>query len=373
MMYPHVFSSIVVGGVALKNRVTMAPIYLGYAAPDGGVSPLMLEHYRSVAKGGAAMVVVENTTIDHPAGSGASRMLRSDTDANLAELSELASAIKNEGSVACVQINHGGRFSLGESPLAPSAVDTFGKTPRAMTLDDIRHAREKFVEAALRVKKAGFDMVELHGGTGYLLSEFVSPRTNKRNDNYGGALENRMLFPLEVLRAVKDGVGNFPVGYRFLADEWLPDGLKLDESTRFASALSDAGVAYISVMGGTYESFTLPEIVERSRNEGYMADLAEAVRKNVAVPVVAAGRISSGKTAEEILATGKSDLLGLARVLWADPEWPNKVREGREDEIIHCAPSCNDACMRQVLKAKPAVCMQWPQEKIDRYKARFGG
>ena len=372
MTYSHIFSSIDVGGVTLKNRVIMAPIYLGYAAPDGGVSPLMLEHYRSVAKGGAAMVVVENTTIDHPAGSGASRMLRSDTEANHAGLSELASAIKNEGCVACVQINHGGRFSLGDSPLAPSSVDTFGKVPRAMTMDDIRHVCGKFVEAALRVKKAGFDMVELHGGTGYLLSEFVSPRTNKRSDNYGGALENRMLFPLEVLQAIKDAVGDFPAGYRFLADEWLPDGLNLEESTQFARALSDAGVAYISVTGGTYESFTLPEIFERSRHEGYMADLAEAVRKNVAVPVVAAGRISSGKTAEEILAAGKADLLGLARVLWADPEWPNKIREGREDEIIHCAPSCNDACMRQVLKAKPAVCMQWPQEKIDRYKAGFG-
>ncbi len=371
MMYSHVFSSIVVGGITLKNRITMAPLYLGYADQDGGVSPLMLEHYRSMAKGGAAMVVVENTTVDHPAGSGASRMLRSDTDANLAGLSKLASAIKDEGAVACVQINHGGRFSLGDSPLAPSAVETFGKIPRSMDLADIRRVRGKFAEAALRVKKAGFDMVELHGGTGYLLSEFVSPRTNKRNDNYGGALKNRMLFPLEVLHAVKDVVGNFPVGYRFLADEWLPDGLRLDESTQFARALPDAGVAYISVMGGTYESFTLPEIVERSRNEGYMADLAEAIRKNVAVPVVAAGRISSGKTAEEILATGKADLLGLARVLWADPEWPNKVSEGREDEIIHCAPSCNDACMHQVLKAKPAVCMQWPQEKIELYRSRF--
>jgi len=371
MKYPNIFSPIEVGGVVLKNRITMAPLYLGYADRDGGVSALMLEHYRSVARGGTAMVVVENTTVDHPAGSGASRMLRSDTDASLAGLSELASAIKGEGSVACVQINHGGRFSLGQSPFAPSAVDTFGKIPRAMTLEDIRHVREKFVEAARRVKRAGFDMVELHGGTGYLLSEFVSPRTNKRNDNYGGVLENRMRFPLEVLREVKEAVGDFPVGYRFLADEWLPDGLRLDESTRFARALSDAGVAYISVMGGTYESFNLPETFEKSRHEGYMADLAEAVRKNVVVPVVTAGRISSGKTAEEILATGKADLLGLARVLWADPEWPKKVSEGREDEIIHCAPECNDACMRQVLKAKPAVCMQWPQEKIDRYKAHF--
>lgn len=371
MMYPHVFSSLSVGGIVLKNRITMAPLYAGYAAEDGGVSPVMLEHYRSVAKGGAAMIVVENTTIDHPAGSGASRMLRTDTDANLQDLSELASVIRAEGVVACIQINHAGRFSIGKSSLAPSAVDTFGKIPQAMSLDDIRHVRGKFVEAAVRVKKAGFDMVELHGGSGYLLSQFVSPRTNRRNDTYGGSLENRMRFPLEVLSEVKAAVGDLPVGYRFLADEWLPDGLKLEESTQFAKVLSESGIAYISVMGGTYESFTLPEIVARSKTEGYMADLSEAVRKNVAVPVVTAGRIASGKTAEEILATGKADLLGLARVLWADPEWPNKLREGRESDMIHCDPSCNDACMRQVMKAKPAVCMQWPQKKIERYKERF--
>jgi len=368
MTYPHVFSPITVGGIELKNRITMAPLYVGYAAEDGSVSSLMLEHYRAMAHGGAAMIVVENTTIDHPAGSGASRMLRADTDTNLQALSELASVIKGEGAVACVQINHAGRFSLGQSPLAPSAVDTFGKIPQAMTLDDIQKVREKFVLAARRVKKAGFDMVELHGGTGYLLSEFVSPRTNKRDDGYGGALENRMRFPLEVLRDVKAAVGDFPVGYRFLAEEWLADGLKLAESALFARALSDAGIAYISVMGGTYESFILPEIVERSKTEGYMADLAHAVRKNVTVPVITAGRISSGKTAEEILITGKADLLGLARVLFADPEWPNKLMQGREEEIIHCNPSCNDACMRLVMKGKPALCMQWSPEKIKRHK-----
>ena len=369
-MYPSLFSSITVGGIALKNRITMAPLYLGYAS-EGGVSPFMLEHYRSMARGGAAMIVVENTTIDHPAGSGASRMVRADMDANLPGLSELARAIKDEGAVACIQINHAGRFSIEQSPLAPSAVDTFGKIPRAMTPGDIEEVREKFVLAAQRVKKAGFDMVELHGGTGYLLSEFVSPRTNKRDDAYGGSPEKRMRFPLEVVRDVKAAVGDFPVGYRFLADEWLPDGLKLNESTQFARVLSDAGVAYISVMGGTYESFTLPEIIAKSRNEGYMADLAQAVRRNVGVPVITAGRISSGKTAEDILTGGKADLLGLARVLLADPEWPNKLKEGREGEIIHCDPSCKDACMRLVMKGKPAFCMQWDREKIERFRKSF--
>jgi len=191
------------------------------------------------------------------------------------------------------------------------------------------------------VKKAGFD-IYLHGGTGYLLSEFVSPHTNKRDDGYGGSLENRMRFPLEVLRDVRAAVGDFPVGYRFLAEEWLADGLKLDESTRFAGALSHAGIAYISVMGGTYESFILPEIVERSKTEGYMPTWHHAVRKGH-FPVITAGQnIFPERPPREILTTGKADLLGLARVLFCGSEWPNKLMQAVKTRgIIHCDPSCN--------------------------------
>ena len=240
------------------------------------------------------MVVVENATVDYPTGSGSNRTLRVDTDDNLAGLTKLANTIKEQGAVACLQINHAGRFSgMAEPALAPSAVQTFGRMPRALTKGEMQVTAQKFAEAALRVKKAGFDMVELHGGTGYLLSSFVSPRTNKRDDEYGGSPENRQRFPLEVVGKVKEAAGNFPVGYRFLADEWLPDGLKLVESVRYARVLAEAGVAYISVMGGTYESFFLPDVIQASRKEGYMADLAAAIKKAVNVPVIAAGRIST--------------------------------------------------------------------------------
>jgi NADPH2 dehydrogenase len=165
---------------------------------------------------------------------------------------------------------------------------------------------------------------------------FISPRTNKRDDKYGGSLENRQRFPLEVVNEVRSSVGDFPVGYRFLADEWLPDGLKLAESVQYAKLLAASGVAYISVMGGTYESFFLPDVQQSSRKEGYMVHLAGAVKKEVEVPIITAGRIAEGELAERIIAEGKADLIGLARVLWADPEWPAKVKDGRENEIIHC-------------------------------------
>ncbi len=370
-MHDLLFSGLNVGGVKLKNRLTMAPLYLGYAGEGGTVSPLLLDHYRLMAQSGAALIVVENATVDHPAGSGSNRTIRADTDDNMAGLAKLAAVIKAEGSLVCLQINHAGRFAGAPEPVAPSAVETFGRTPKALSLDEMAAVREKFVSAARRVKQAGFDMVELHGGTGYLLAQFLSPRTNKREDAYGGDLENRMKFPLETVRAVKAAVGDFPVGYRFLADEWLPDGLRLEESTRFAKKLAEAGVAYISVMGGTYESFFLPEVVQKSKENGFMTDLAAAVKAEVDVPVITAGRIAEGALAEQVIRDGKADLIGLARVLWADPEWPQKVRDGREDEILHCTPDCGDVCMQLVMKGKPAWCARWPGSKSRVWKDKF--
>ena len=368
--YSHLFSELTIGKLKLRNRLTMAPLYLGYAGEEGTVSKLLLDYYRTMAMSGVAMVVVENATVDHPSGSGSNRTIRVDTDNNLDGLAKLAGTIKRESSLACLQINHAGRFAGAQVPVAPSSVETFGRLARALSRKEMGEMVDKFTTAALRAKKAGFDMVELHGGTGYLLAQFVSPRTNKREDEYGGSLENRQRFPLAVVAGVKDAVGDFPVGYRFLADEWLPDGLKLEESIQFARALEFAGIAYISVMGGTYESFFLPEIVDRSKNKGYMVYLAEAVKKEVEVPVITAGRIDTGELAENIISSRKADLIGLARVLWTDPEWPEKVKQGRESEILHCDPEC-DTCIQLVMKGKPAFCVRWPHEKMRVWKDKF--
>jgi len=372
-MYKNLFSEIKIGGVTLKNRITMAPLYLGYAGEGGTVSDMLLAHYQLMASGGVAMVVVENATVDHPVGSGSNRTIRADTDDNLDGLKRLAATIKNEGALACLQINHAGRFAhAAPESVAPSVVKTFGQMPKALEISEINSIIEKYASAAARAKSAGFDMVELHGGTGYLLAQFLSPRTNKRNDEYGGTLDNRQRFAMAVLSRVKEKVASFPVGYRFLADEWLPDGLQLEESVRFASNLAQAGIAYISVMGGTYESFSLPEIVEQSKQEGYMLDLSAAVRANVGgVPVIAAGRLATGAFADQAIAEGKTDLVGLARVLWADPQWPEKIHSGRDSDIIHCNPDCGDACMHMVMKGRPAFCVAWPAEKMKAWKAKY--
>ena len=371
-MFTELFSGIDVGGETLKNRLIMAPTYLGYAGEGGSISQMLLDHYQLMAQSGVAMVVVENSTVDFTVGSGSTRTIRADTDDNLDGLKRLAEAIKKEGALACLQINHAGRFAhAATEPVAPSAVETFGRTPRALNKDGIERVVEQFVKAARRTRMAGFDMVELHGGTGYLLSQFLSPRTNRRTDKYGGSMTNRQRFALDVVRDVKAALVDFPVGYRFLADEWLPDGLTLAESVPFAQALSAAGIAYISVMGGTYESFFLPEIVKKSKRPGYMLELSDAVKKEVAVPVVAAGRLSNGAVAEQAVQSGQADIIGLARVLWADPEWPKKVLSGREEDIIHCDPQCGDACIQMVMKGRPAYCTQWTPSKVKEWKNKF--
>jgi 2,4-dienoyl-CoA reductase (NADPH2) len=369
LAYPHLFKPRTIRNVLLKNRITMAPLYLGYAAEGGMVSPLMLEHYRRMAAGGAAMVVVENAAI-HPSGSAGGRVLRCDHSRYRKGLSRLAEIIRSQSCRAVLQINHAGRFANTADPVSASSVDAFGRTPRTLSRKEIKAERDRFARAALRVKQAGFDMVELHGGTGYLLAQFASPRTNRRADDYGGSLQARLRFPLEVLGAVQDAVGDFPVGYRFLADEWLPDGLHLEESKVLAAELADAGVAYLSVMGGTYESFFLPDVVKRSRRPGYMTPLANAIKKEVRVPVIAAGRISTPKLAESILRGGRADLIGLARMLWVDPLWPTKARRGEDGAILRCNPKCN-ACMERVMKGKPAFCPQWDKETRASYRKMF--
>jgi NADPH2 dehydrogenase len=367
--YRYLFKPKTMSGLRLKNRITMAPLYLGYAGEGGKVSPMLLEHYRRMAQSGVAMIVVENAGIT-PAGMGSPRTLRCDHDRYLKGLTGLAQTIKGEKCLAVLQLNHAGRFAHTPDPVSASDVTVFGRTPRPLMKKEIGAIQKQFAKAALRVKKAGFDMVELHGGTGYLLAQFVSPRTNRRSDEYGGVLENRMRFPLEVLKRVKDLVGDFPVGYRFLADEWLPDGLKVKESVVLARKLDRAGVAYLSVMGGTYESFPLPEVIKKSRRRGYMASLAQAVKKEVKVPVIAAGRISTPARAESILEEGKADLIGLARMLWVDPLWVEKARRGQDRSIIKCNPKC-DACMQLVMKGKPALCPRWSKEKRRTYQEMF--
>ncbi|MGW8159970.1 MAG: oxidoreductase [Desulfoprunum sp.] len=368
----RLFSPLRINRAVFKNRIMMTPLYLGYANPDGTVSSLLLDHYREMAASGAAAIVVEHTGVD-PSGLGSPYMLRIDDARFIPGLSNLARAIQAEGALAFLQLNHTGRYAYTPERLAPSPVKTGDVVPQKMTQKDIEQVVRAFAAGAGRAREAGFDGVEIHGGTGYLIVQFLSPRTNHRTDQYGGTLQNRMRFPLEVVDAVlKEAGQDYPVGYRFLADEWLPDGLHPEETAVYARELENRRVAYLSVMAGTYDAFVLPEYQQREKEEAYMAHFASEIKKAVSgTPVVTAGRIQSPETAERILQEGAADLIGLARVLLADPLWPQKAQGIVPGPIVACEPACS-LCMRRTMKGKPAFCSQWDKERREAFLKRVG-
>lgn len=366
------FSPFQVRNLSFKNRITMTPLYLGYANPDGTVSPLMLDHYREMAASGVAMIAVEHCGVD-VSGLASPFMLRVDHDRYTPGIAKLAETIHSEGALAFCQINHAGRYAFMLERLAPSPVKTGDVVPKEMTVEDIHRIVGAYASSARRVKEAGFDGVEIHGGTGYLIVQFLSSRTNYRSDVYGGELENRMRFPLQVVDEVRAAVGrDYPVGYRLLADELLPDGLHPEETVIYAMELHKRDIAYLSVMAGTYDSFSLPEYIEKEKNEAYMADFARLIKKAVPnAPVITAGRIQMPGTANRVLEGGKADLVGLARVLFADPMWPQKASGAVTDPIVKCEPSCS-LCMKRVMIGKPALCSQWDKDRRESFLARVG-
>ena len=350
----------------------MAPLYLGYANTDGTVSELMLDHYREMAASGAAMVVVEHTGVD-PSGLGSPFMLRIDDDRYVPGLSKLAEAIQDEGALAFLQLNHTGRYAYTPERLAPSSVKTGDVTPSEMTEADIDLIVRAFASGAERAKRAGFDGLEIHGGTGYLIVQFLSARTNLRADQYGGSLENRMRFPLQVVDAVRDAIGeDYPVGYRFLADEWVPGGLHPAETSILARSLEARGAAYLSVMAGIHDAFGLPEYQQKEKEEAYMAHFARDIKQAVSrTPVITAGRIQTPDTAARILKDGQADLIGLARVLLADSLWPQKAEGIIGESIVKCEPTCS-LCMQRVMKGRPAYCALWSKERREAFLKRVG-
>ncbi len=348
--------------MALRNRVVFLPFQTAYATPEGGVTPQLLTYYERMADSGAGMIIVEATAVTPEGASGICPQVTGKTTAGLGEL---ASAIRNKGSKAVIQLVHGGRFA-GAEAVGPSPVDAFGRPVRELTVHELRKIAADFASAAKRMKEAGFDGVELHGATGYLLASFISPRTNTRTDEYGGSPENRMRFPLEVAAAVREAVGkDYSVGYRFMTLEYLPGGLALEESVVFAQKLTETlNPIYLSPASGTHECFALPEMQGKAP-EMFMVREAAVIKQAVpTMTVIAAGHLQTPANCEKLVEEGAADLIGLARVLFADPNWVHKAAGRMPGEIRACI-QCNN-CVKRIKSGQPSFCARWSKDERER-------
>ena len=374
MNYPNLLKQGKIGTLITKNRVIMAPMATNFADPCGTVTESLIDYYVERARGGVGLIIVENANIDAPLGNNGAVQLRVDEDRFVTDLYRLREAIENAepSCKVALQINHAGGQTIsnrtgGQQIVAPSNVPTRtgGETPRSLTVEEIKALVEKYALAAGRAQKAGFDAVEIHGGFGYLLSQFLSPLCNKRTDEYGGSIENRVRFPKEVVQKVRQVVGcNYPILFRLNADEFVDGGLTLNETTQYAKILESASVNLIHVSAGCGFNATR-HIEPMPYEQGNRSELAEAIRKKVSIPVAVVGVIREPDIAEQIIERKQADFVVLGRTLIADPQWTKKVE--MNDIFNHCI-SCNECARRRVYSGLPIRCSVNPlvgNEKLE--------
>ncbi|MBF0205024.1 MAG: FAD-dependent oxidoreductase, partial [Desulfamplus sp.] len=290
-------------------------------------------------------------------------------------LSRLAAVINDNGSRSCVQLNHAGRYNMsfflnGQKPVAPSPVasNLTREVPRELEKEDIKKIISNFAEAALRVQKAGFDSVEVLSGTGYLISEFLSPLTNQRTDEYGGSFENRIRFGIEIMLAIRKAVGEkFPLIVRMNGNDFMIKGQGREELLQYAVALEEkAGVDALCINVGWHEA-RVPQITA-SVPRGAFAYLARGIKDVVNIPVIASHRINDPDVAREMIADSMCHMVAMGRSLIADPYLPEKARTGTEEEIIHCI-ACAQGCFDNLFKLKHVECLCNPRAGHEKERA----
>ncbi len=367
MEFPHLFSPIKINGMILKNRIVMTAMHLGYT-PDGEVTDRLIDFYKKRANGGVGLITVGGCPIDdHGSMYG---MIRMDDDRFIPGLQKLTSTIKKEGSKIAAQLYQAGRYVHsfmigGRKAISASAVrSTFtGETPRALNLDEIPFVQDRFAEAAVRAKKSGFDAVEILGSAGYLISQFLSPVTNRRTDRYGGSLENRMRFGLEVAEKVRNAVAkDYPVFMRLAGNDFMEGGNTNRETRIFAIELEKVGIDLFNITGGWHET-RIPQLTMSVPCQAYVY-LAQGVKSVVSVPVLASNRINDPNIAEKILKNGEADLVTMARALIADPDLPKKAQNGQHNLIHHCV-ACNQGCFDKIFQREPVTCLVNPRAGIE--------
>ena len=340
-----------IGAVEIKNRIVMAPMTTRLADQDGFVTEHAVSYYLARVRGGVGLVTVEMAS-PTKAGRHRRRELGIYDDRFLPGLTRLAAAIHAGGAKASIQLGHGGGHTrtdiCDETPVAPSAIphpvfEVTNETviPKEMTLEDIAFTTAGFAAAAVRAEAAGFDCVEIHAAHGYLISQFLNPFENLRTDAYGGSLENRARFGLEVLHAVKAAVG-IPVIFRVSVDDYFPDGITFAEGRQVAVRAARAGADALHIAAGHYRS--LPSAARMIPPMQYpdapFLSYAADIKREVAVPVIAVGRLGDPAVAAEAIGSGKADFVALGRPLIADPDWVAKLARGEPPRRCLACNTC---------------------------------
>ena len=335
-MDTDLFSPIVLGGLVFPNRIAVAPM-CQYSADDGSAGDWHLQHWMSLAMSGAGMITLEMTDVERRGriSHGCLGLYSDHNEAAAKRALDAAKAVAAPGTKFGIQLAHAGRKASNQRPweggkplsadedpwpiVSASAV-AFAEgwaTPHALADEEIEALIRKFAEAATRAVRAGFDFIELHGAHGYLLHQFLSPLSNRRNDRWGGSLENRMRFIVEVARAVRDAAPSLMLGARLSVTEWVEGGLAEDDSVEVAKALKAEGVAYICCSsGGNSPLQKIPA------GPGYQVHLAEHVRRHAGIATHAVGSIDTPQLADTIIRENRADMVAMARAFLTDPRWP---------------------------------------------------
>jgi 2,4-dienoyl-CoA reductase-like NADH-dependent reductase (Old Yellow Enzyme family)/NADPH-dependent glutamate synthase beta subunit-like oxidoreductase len=350
MQFPILFSPIKVGSIELPNRLVVPPMGFDLAEKGGIVGQAATDYWVARAKGGWGLLTFEFTVVD-PLGKAGPRHTGLWNDDFIPGFKQLTDAVHKYGAKIAIQLGHTGRQTtkkiIGAQPVSASAIPcpVAREIPRALRTEEVYDLVEKFGDAAVRARDAGFDVIEIHGAHGYLIAQFMSPLTNRRVDEFGGSFHNRIRFPIEIIHNVRRKIGaSFPLMFRLSGEEKVPGGRTIDETRVIARQLVDAGIDAIDVSVGMNASgkyIISPAVMP----PGFLLSYGEEVKKAVSVPVIAVGRINHPMFAEDAIESGKADLIAMGRASLADPELPNKVAAGQLDDISPCI-ACLQGCAR---------------------------
>lgn len=366
-MFDNLLSPIKINKLTIKNRTAYPSLGVLFSL-DRKLNDRYYDFFKEIAQGGAGIVTVGPVGVDY-IGSGL-LTLAIDKDDYIPSFQKMTGIIKEGGASPWIQLFHAGAYSHpmmidNKTPKAPSKIySNYSRTePDEMTINDIKEIQNAFVQAAVRSKKAGFEGVEIIASAGYLITQFLSPLKNKRTDEYGGSFENRIRFPSEIIKMMREALGDdYPLGIRMAGSDLVAQSNTDSEMPAIAKVYESCGIDVINVTGGWHES-KVPQLpMELPR--GTFAYFAQNIKKAVSIPVMASNRITTPYDAENIIKDGFADMVNLGRVLIADPQWPNKAKAGKPEEIRPCV-GCNQGCTDQIFSGSPVFCLGNPQASFE--------